>query len=316
MRVIFMGSPDFAVPTLDALLGDPEFDVVQVVTQPDRPKGRGKKLTATPVKTRALESGVPVVAMTKSDYAHVASEIAAWEPDFVVVAAFGVILKSDILGTPRYGCVNLHASLLPKYRGVSPVQAAILAGDRVTGCTTMLMDAGVDTGDMLLTDRVVIEPDDTAGSLEKKLAAVGAPLVLETLRGLQDGTVSPRKQDADLATYTKKIKKQHGAIRWSDSAERIARLVRAMSPWPTAYTSFEGKRLIILEGAVRPGGSPAAAPGTILATAPLAVATGSGVFVVSRVKVEGKRETPAAAFAAGYRVTVGDRLGGAEDDEE
>ena len=310
MRVIFMGSPDFAVPTLDALIADLGFDVLRVVTQPDRPKGRGKKLTPTPVKQRALDAGIPVVAMTKREYKEVAADLTTLEPDLVVVAAFGVILRDDILNLPKLGCVNLHASLLPKYRGVSPVQAAILSGDGESGCTTMWMDVGVDTGDMLLRERVPIQPEDTAGTLEAKLAAIGAPLMIKTLEGLRDGSIEPQKQDDSFASYTKKITKDHGRIDWNAAAGAIARRIRAMSPWPTAYTSFGDKRLIILAGrehAATPGDKEE--PGTIVSTAPLVVAAGEGCVEVTRVKVAGKKEMDTAAFVAGYRVSGGDRLG-------
>ncbi|UCG51108.1 MAG: methionyl-tRNA formyltransferase [Candidatus Latescibacterota bacterium] len=309
VNVIFMGSPDFAVPTLDSLVQAPEFDIIRVVTQPDRPKGRGRKLSPTPVKERAIANGIPVLTMTKRDYNAVANELTALDPDFVVVAAFGVILKNDILDLPKHGCVNLHASLLPKYRGVSPVQTAIMAGDEETGCTTMLMDAGIDTGDILLTKRIRIDPEDTTGSLEAKLSELGAPLVVKTLRGLLDGTIGPKRQNDDLASYTKKIRKEHGLVDWSKSAEEIARQVRAMRPWPTAYTSFSDKRLIILGGCPSDVSIARAEPGTVVSLSPFVIATGGGTLEVTRVKVEGKKEVPAQAFVSGYRVSVGDRLG-------
>jgi methionyl-tRNA formyltransferase len=301
-----MGSPVFAVSTVDALVHAPEFDVVLIVTQPDRPKGRGQKLAPTPVKAYGLGRAVAVAAMTKQNYTDVVAEIRALEPDFVVVASFGIILKRDLLELPRHGCVNLHASLLPKYRGVSPIQAAILAGDTETGCTTMLMDEGIDTGAVLLAESVPIGATDTAGTLERKLAALGAPLVIKTLKGLLDGSVRPVAQDESGASYTRKIRKEHGAIDWSKGAVEIERRVRAMLPWPSAQTGFAGKRLIVLEAAVAHGAG--GAPGTVLSTSPLIVATGDGGVEIRRIKVEGKREMEARAFLAGYRVKVGERF--------
>ena len=306
IKVIFMGSPEFAVSALDALVSSPRFDVVQVVTQPDRPKGRGKKLAPTPVKACAAERGIPVVTMTRHDYPDVVRELVRLEPDFAAVASFGIILKKDLLALPRHGCVNLHASLLPRYRGVSPIQAAILAGDKETGCTTMLMDEGVDTGAILLAGSVGIEPVDTAGTLEHKLAALGAPLLARTLEGILDGSVRPVAQDEKLASYTRKIRKEHGAINWSKDAAAIGRQIRAMLPWPTAYTTVSGRRLIVLEAAVTPNVE--GEPGVFLSVSPLVVGTGGGGLELRRVKVEGKNEMTAAAFLAGYRVKPGDRL--------
>lgn len=307
LRVVFMGSPEFAVATLDALVSAPDIEVAFVVTQPDRPKGRGKKLLPTAVKAYAVEHGLPVVAMTKREYPDVVEKVAELQPDFVVVASFGVILKKDLLDLPGRGCVNLHASLLPKYRGMSPIQTAILAGDARTGCTTMMMDEGVDTGDMLLAESLEIAPDDTAGSLEQKLAGLGAPLVVKTLRKLRDGGVEPRPQDAGSASLTKRIKKEHGAIDWKAGAEQISRQVRAMLPWPAAFTTFQEKRLIVLEARAVP--AKGATPGIVVSTAPLVVGTGDGGLEIRSVKVEGKKEMPAKAFLSGYRIKNGDRIG-------
>jgi methionyl-tRNA formyltransferase len=306
VKVIFMGSPEFAVSALDALVSNPRLDVVQVVTQPDRPKGRGKKLAPTAVKAYATERGIAVVTMSKHDYPDVVRDLVKLEPDFAAVASFGIILKKDLLDLPRHGCVNLHASLLPRYRGVSPIQAAILAGDRETGCTTMLMDEGVDTGAILLAGSVGIEPVETAGTLEHKLAALGAPLLVRTLEGILDGSVRAVAQDESLASYTRKIRKEHGAIDWSKDATAIGRQIRAMLPWPTAYTTFSGRRLILLEAAVTPNVE--GEPGVFLSVSPLVVGTGGGALELRRVKVEGKNEMTAAAFLAGYRVKPGDRL--------
>lgn len=312
-----MGSPEFAVPTLEELAQAPDFDVLQVVTQPDRPKGRGKKPSPTAVKARAALHGLSCLEMSKQNYADVVVDLVSLEPDFVVVAAFGVILRRDILALPRLGCVNLHPSLLPLYRGVSPVQGAILAGDRMTGCTTMMIDEGVDTGDILLVDRLPIDEDDTAGTLDKKLAEIGAPLIVATLRGLVAGTVEPTKQDDARATYTRKIKKDDGRIEWGAGAEAVCRRVRAMTPWPTAFTRLHDRRVIVLAARVGPvvedGGTVEnagrlgdAEPGTVVSLTPLVVSAGDGAVELVTVKVEGRKEMPARAFCAGYRVAIGD----------
>jgi methionyl-tRNA formyltransferase len=307
VKIVFMGSPQFALPSLDRLVSTPRFLVERVVTQPDRPKGRGKKLTPTAVKAYAVDRGIPVVTMTKLDYPAVVDDLRRLEPDFVVVASFGIILRRDLLDLPVSGCVNLHASLLPTYRGMSPIQAAILAGDATTGCTTMLMDEGIDTGAVLLTDTIPVEPRDTAGTLESKLAALGAPLVVKTLEGLLDGSVRPNPQDEARATYTRRIRKEHGLIDWARSAEEIERQVRAMLPWPTAYTSYSGKRIIVLEAGVIAGALGQA--GIVLSVSPLVVAAGRGALEIRRVKVEGKNEMTAKSFLAGHPVRSGGRFG-------
>jgi methionyl-tRNA formyltransferase len=304
-----MGSPEFAVPTLKALVEAADFEVVRVVSQPDRPKGRGKKVEPTPVRSFALSRGLPTLEMWKGNYDEAVAHIVPDHPDFVVVAAFGVILRSDLLRLPRRACVNLHPSLLPRYRGVSPIQAAILARDAETGCTTMLIEEQVDAGDILLTRTVSIAEDDTAGSLEEKLATLGAPLIVATLRGLVAGTVTPVKQDSSLATYTKKIKKDDGRIDWTRSAEEISRRIRAMTPWPSAYTTFAKGRLIILRAAVEPAIDQTGIPGEIVSLEPLCVAAGDGLLSLEEVKVEGKKAMPARAFQAGYRLKPGDVLG-------
>ncbi len=302
-----MGSPEFALPALDRLSSTPRFLLEQVVTQPDRPKGRGKKLTPTAVRAYAVDRGIPVVTMTKQDYPAVVENLRRIEPDFIVVASFGIILKRDLLDLPVSGCVNLHASLLPRYRGMSPIQAAILAGDETTGCTTMLMDEGIDTGAILLADAIPIESRDTAGTLERKLAALGAPLIVDTLEGILDGAVRPSPQEEADASYTRRIRKEHGLIDWARSADEIERQVRAMLPWPTAYTAYSGKRLIVLEAGVIPDALGQA--GVVLSASPLVVATGRGALEIRRIKVEGKNEMTAKSFLAGHPVESGGRFG-------
>lgn len=308
-NVVFMGSPDFSVPSLDALVESGRFRPALVVSQPDRPRGRGQTVSPTAVRARALDLGIPTLTMDRESYADGVRALTALAPDIVVVVAFGLILKRDLLDLPRRGCVNVHASLLPRHRGVSPIQAAILAGDAVTGCTTMMIDEGVDTGDILLKEETPVRADDTAGTLSARLAGLGAPLLVRTLDGLVDGSVKPVPQDHARATATKKIRKAHGAIDWSRDAEWLARLVRAMSPWPSAFTTHAGKRLIIEEAAVAAGAPSATEAGCVLGVDPLTVACGSGVLEIRRLRPEGRRAMTAREFAAGHRLEKGDRFG-------
>jgi methionyl-tRNA formyltransferase len=301
-----MGSPDFAVPSLDALVASKRFAPLLVVSQPDRPRGRGREVSPTPVRQRAIERGIPSLTMSKETYSKGVAAITEAKPDIVVVVAFGLILRRDLLDFPKYGCINVHASLLPKYRGVSPIQAAILAGDASTGCTTMHIDEGVDTGDVLLQEQTPILDTDTAGSLTSRLADLGAALLIRTLDGLIDGSVTPQKQDHANATHTKKIRKEHGAIDWSRDAAYLSRHARAMSPWPTAYTFHGSVRLIIESAAVGP--KTPASPGTIVSLDPFAVATGEGTLELHAVRPEGRRAMTAREFVAGYRLKVGDVL--------
>lgn len=305
-RLVFMGSPDFAVPSLEALCESKRFAPSLVVSQPDRPRGRGREVSPTPVRQRAIERALPSITMSKENYADGVRAITELKPDIIVVVAFGLILRRDLLDLPKYGCINVHASLLPRYRGVSPIQAAILAGEKVTGCTTMRIDEGVDTGDTLLQEETPILDTDTAGTLFGRLAGVGAKILIPTLDGLIDGSVTPRKQDPAQATHTKKIKKEHGAIDWTRDAAYLSRHVRAMSPWPSAYTFHGSLRLIVEDAAIGPKSS--AKPGTIIALNPLAVATGDGTLELRTVHPEGKRAMTAHEFVAGHRIKVSDVL--------
>lgn len=302
-----MGSPDFAVPSLEALCESKRFAPALVVSQPDRPRGRGREVSPTPVRQRAIERGIASIEMSKETYADGVRVITEIKPDIIVVVAFGLILRRDLLDLPKYGCINVHASLLPKYRGVSPIQAAMLAGDAVTGCTTMHIDEGVDTGDMLLQAETPIELSDTAGTLTDRLASIGATLLITTLDGLIDGSVKPQQQDHARATHTKKIKKEHGAIDWSRDAAYLSRLVRAMSPWPTAYT-FHGKHRLIVVDATASGARSNAKPGTVVGLDPIAVTTGEGMLELRTVQPEGKRAMSAREFVAGHALKLGDVL--------
>ncbi len=308
-----MGSPDFAVPSLDALWGSGRYAPALVVSQPDRPRGRGRKLLPTAVRARALEHGIPTDVMTRKTYAAVVERIAALEPDVVIVVAFGIIIKTDLLELPRLGCVNIHASLLPRHRGVSPIQAAILAGDDVSGCTSMRMDEGIDTGDILLMEKTDLLPGDTAGDLSDRLSGLGARLLIRTINGLMDGSVIPRPQDDSGSTYTHKIKKEDGAIDWSRTATDVDRQIRAMTPWPSAYTHVRGSRLIVTEGHVAETSvdGTSTIPGTVVTASPLTVACGEGAFEIVRVKPEGRRAMDAGAYLSGHPLEPGATLGDA-----
>jgi methionyl-tRNA formyltransferase len=303
--VVFMGSPDFALPSLEALYRSGRYAPSLVVSQPDRPRGRGRKIVPTPVRAYAVERGTPTDVMSRKNYAEVVTRIAALEPDVVVVVAFGIILKRDLLDLPRLGCVNVHASLLPRHRGVSPIQAAILSGDAVTGCTTMRIDEGIDTGDVLMTRATDVRPDDTAGKLSDRLASMGGELLVRTLDGLFDGTLAPTPQREEGATYTGKLKKTDGVIDWRRSAEEIERHIRAMTPWPSAYTHVgdaRGARLIVGEAReVRATGE----PGTVVTASPLVVACGEGALEIVRLRPEGGRMMSAEAFLSGHPLQPG-----------
>ncbi len=319
VRVVFMGTPDFAVPTLRALLESARYRVVGVVTQPDRPAGRGRKLRPSPVKVLALEAGVPIIQPRKTHQPPAFEQLQAWAPDFLVVVAFGQILRQAVLDLPRVMPVNVHASLLPRWRGAAPIQYAIRAGDAETGITTMQMDAGMDTGPILLQRAVPIAPDETGQSLHDKLAPLGAELLLRTLDGVLAGEVVPRPQPDDPArvTYAPMLKKEDGALRWEQSATEIDRHVRAFYPWPGTYTHWDAKRLKIVAGFPAEDIAVHALPGQVLRTdgtplaerAPLMVGTGRGVYVPLRLQLAGRKVQDAAAFLNGAPEIVGTILG-------
>ncbi len=306
MRAVFMGTPDFAVDSFRALLR--EHTVLAAVTQPDKPKGRGGKVAISPVKEVALAEGIPVWQPAKVRDAAVVSRLAELAPDVIVVAAFGQIIPQEILDIPKYGCVNVHASLLPKYRGAAPIQWAVIEGEEVSGVTTMQMDAGLDTGDMLLRREVRLSPDETGGSLFLRLKEVGADLLLETLRGLRAGTVARVPQPKESPTrYACMLTKQMGLLDWEKDAAALERLVRGLSPWPGAYARLGEKTLKIWRASVRPGN--AARPGTVVSSqAELAVQAGDGILVLEEVQLEGKKRMGAEAFLRGCRIPAGTML--------
>jgi methionyl-tRNA formyltransferase len=305
-RIIFMGTPDFAVPSLKRLIADHE--VMGVVTQPDRPVGRKQVLQPPPVKQVALENNIPVFQPEKLRRREAIDPLKAMgTPDVYIVAAFGQILPQDVLDIPPHGSINVHASLLPRWRGASPIQTAIRAGDDETGVTLMQMDAGLDTGPMLAKRALSIAPDDTGASLHDKLAVVGADLLAEALPGILNGDIQPQPQDDALATLAPQITKQEGAIDWSQSADSIERLVRAFTPWPGTYTTWNGKRLKILSGSVVSG---SATPGTVTDRGGVvAIGTGAALYAPTQVQLAGSKAVPIEDFVNGHSEFVGAAVG-------
>ena len=303
--IIFMGTPDFAVPSLQALVQN-GYDVPLVITQPDRPKGRGRKPAAPPVKLKAQELGLKVLQPAALRDEKFMNRIRRLKPDFFVVIAFGHILAEQVLRLPRLGTINLHASLLPNYRGPAPIQLAIINGESQTGITTMLMDAGVDTGDILLSRKEPILPDDTAATLHDRLSIAGAEVLIKTLQGYATETIVPIPQDHQKATHAPLLKKQDGHIRWKKSAEELVAFIRGMTPWPGAYTFHNKNRLKILKAAAIPENSPEPA-GTILKTFPgeLCVATEKGTLSVLEIQGPSGKRLPIADFLRGHPLPAG-----------
>lgn len=309
MKIIFMGTPDFSVGTLEALV-EAGHEVVLAVTQPDKPKGRGKEMQFTPVKECALKHNIPVFQPKKVREPECVEELRKYNADVMVVVAFGQILPKEILDMTPYGCVNVHASLLPKYRGSAPIQWAIIDGEEVTGVTTMQMDEGIDTGDMLLKKEVVIDKKETGGSLFDKLAEEGAKLCVETLKELEEKTVTPIPQGETTTAYAKMIRKELGDIDWTKRGIEIERLIRGLTPWPSAYTNWNGKVMKIWDAEVVEGSSEAA-PGTIIKVEKDAfyVQTGENLLKVCELQIPGKKRMDAGAFMRGYQVKEGVVLG-------
>lgn len=309
MRIVFLGSGPLGLPTLQALSASPEHEIVLVVTQPDRPAGRGLQPRPTPVKEFAREQNLPLFQPEVIN--REVDRLRRVSPDVIVVVAFGQILSKELLEVPRLGTVNLHASLLPKYRGAAPIQWALLRGERVTGVTTFLLDEGLDTGPILLQREVPISEDDTAGTLERKLAEIGAELMLETLRGLREGTISPTPQDEARVTYAPKVKKEMAKIDWTADARSIFHLIRALEPSPGAYTLYRGRRLKVHRARVADEGAQEGGPGEVVALGPEGpiVQTGRGLLELVQLRPEGRKAMSGPDFARGYRVQVGERLG-------
>lgn len=309
MRIVFMGTPEFAVPSLEALLKSDD-EVVGVITQPDRPKGRGHTVAPPPVKEVAQRAGIPILQPVKIRTPDFLESLAAWAPDLIAVTAFGRILHAPILNLPPRGCVNVHGSLLPKYRGAAPVQWAVINGETETGITTMLMDEGMDTGPMLLQERLSIMPDDTAGTLAPRLAELGGRLLVETIQQLKAGTLTPRPQDSTEATMAPLLKKEDGAIDWTMNARALAHRIRGLSPWPGAYTFVGQDRWNIWKAGVCLDHSQQV-PGTIVHVTKqsIQVATGQGLLELTEIQTANSKRMPVGQFLAGHPVTVGTRLG-------
>ena len=307
LRTVFMGTPEFALPTLKGLIAA-GVNLVGVYTQPDRPKGRGKKLTASPVKHLALEEQLPVFQPHKLRDPQAVEELKALQPDLIVVVAYGQILPKAVLEIPTYHCINVHASLLPKYRGAAPINKAIIDGEMETGVTTMLMDVGLDTGAMLVKLSLPIGPDETAGQLHDRLALLGRKAMEETLRQLCDGTLTSEPQDDALSSYAPMMKKEDGLIDWQRSAAEIHNHVRGLDPWPGAYTYLDGEVLKIAATAVDEEHS--GLPGTILAAdkTGVRIACGQASLVVGELQLPGKKRLAAMNFLSGRPLFPGTRL--------
>ncbi len=308
-RIIFMGTPEFAVPSLRALLNSPD-QVVAVVTQPDRPRGRGRKLTPPPIKTIALEAGIPVLQPPSVRTEAFLKELRSYDPDLIAVTAFGRILPRALLHLPPLGVINVHGSRLPRYRGAAPIQWAILNGDDSTGVTIMQMDEGLDTGDILLTRELPITPEDTAASLAVRMAELGGKALSEALALLHRGKLGPIPQNEEQATAAPPLTKEQGLIDWNLPAEVIGCQVRGLDPWPTAYTYLDGKRLRLFGPSIIAGES-TEPPGAIISCDRhgLLIATGQDQLLIREVQLEGAKRVTADAFLRGHKLPPGTVLG-------
>lgn len=307
MKIIFMGTPDFAAASLEALI-DSRHEIQAVVTQPDKPKGRKGELTPSPVKVIAKREGIKVYQPLKVRDEEFVKTLRAYNPDVMVVVAFGQIIPLSILQMPKFGCVNIHGSLLPKYRGAAPIQWAVLDGEKETGITTILMDEGIDTGDILLKKTIKIEADETSGSLFDKLMALGAKTILETLDELEKGNLTPTKQGESPTAYAKMLTKAMGLIDFTRSAKELDCFVRGMDPWPSAYTLLAGKTLKLWKVRAVEGGGKA---GSVIEIGKegFTIACGEGAIEVLEVQLEGKKRMSAGDFLKGSTLNIGQELG-------
>lgn len=302
-----MGTPEFSLNCLQALIEN-NHNVAAVFTQPDKPKGRKYKLTAPPVKELALKYDIPVYQPNSLKDDQVINSLKEKNPDVIVVVAFGKILPKEILSIPRYGCINVHASLLPKYRGAAPIQWSIINGEKTTGVTTMLMDEGLDMGDMLLKALVEIEPDDTAGTLHDKLSKTGGALLIETLNKIENNELSGEKQDDKKSCYSPMISKKDGVIDWNKDAYVLNNFIRGMNPWPVASTKLNGKMLKIYSANVLADKN--CAPGEVISTAPLTVGCADNTAIeLCEVQIEGKKRMRSEDFLKGHKIELGTVLG-------
>ncbi len=312
MKIVYMGTPDFAVNTLEAIV-NAGHDVALVVTQPDKAKGRGKKICYTPVKEKALEYNLEVAQPEKVREESFVEKLKAIAPDIIVVVAFGQILPESILNIPKYGCINVHASLLPAYRGAAPIQWAVIDGIAETGVTTMYMEKGLDTGDIICQSKITLAPDETGGSLFDKLAKEGAGLLVQTLTMLENGTATRTKQDDNQSSYAKMLSKDMGCLDFTKDAVELERLIRGLNPWPSAYTRIQNKTLkiyvaeIVAEDNVKMD----SAPGVVIAVdkKSFTIRCGKGALRILNLQLEGKKRMDTAAFLLGYKIEPGMCLG-------
>ena len=309
MNVIFMGTPDFSVPVLEGLIASKEHTVTAVVTQPDKARGRSGKLVFTPVKEVAVENDIPVYTPARVKDAEFVEQLRKIPCDVIVVVAFGQLLSKEILDYPKYGCINVHASLLPRWRGAAPMQWAILEGDEKTGVTTMQMSEGLDTGDMLLKAETVIEKEDTAETIHDRLSRMGKYLLLETLEKVEKGEIVPQKQDDILSCYAKMLKKDMGKIDMNWDAAKVERYIRGMNSWPSAYAEFRGKTLKLWRANVLPWNT-GHKPGMVVDVLKnsFIVQTGDGCLELLEVQLEGKKRMDAGSFLRGVKIEKGDCL--------
>lgn len=312
MRIIFMGTPDFAVPVLQSLINS-RHEVVAVVTQPDRPKGRGKNMQFSPVKECALAHNIPVMQPVNVSVPEVIDELRAYEPELIVVVAFGQFVTKKIREMPKYGCINVHASLLPKYRGAGPIQWAVINGEKESGVTTMYMCREIDKGDMLLKDTVTLDPKETGDSLHDKLSMMGGPLLLKTIDQLEDGSAVRIPQCEEESTYAPKLEKTMGNIDWTMDADRIERLVRGLNSWPGTFTKIHGKTVkiwdcdVVCQEALTESQA-AATPGTVIVSEKdqLIVKAGNGALSLRMLQPEGKKNMTVDAYLRGYPIAQGE----------
>ena len=309
MNIIFMGTPEFALPTLKKIHNSSHC-ILSVITQPDRPKGRGQKQVDSPIKKFALENNLPVLQPATVNTKEFIESLLKNRPDYIIVVAFGQILSEALLKVPKQFCINLHSSLLPKYRGAAPINRAILNGDTRSGVTTMIMDKGMDTGDILLTREVPIEPNDDAKSLHDKLSERGGELVLETLSRLEKNNILPTPQNSDQASYAPKLKKEESLIDWEMDAINILNRIRGLTPWPGTHTLYNGKRLGILRGEVI-SGEASDRQGHVerITDSGIEIGTGKGRLKITELKPEGKKAMAVKSFLSGYKINCGDILG-------
>ncbi|MEE3252634.1 MAG: methionyl-tRNA formyltransferase [Nitrospinota bacterium] len=308
MNIVFMGTPEFALPTLEKIYNS-SHSILSVVTQPDRPKGRGQKNYSSPIKNFSNDNNIPLLQPENVNTHDFINLLSKNRPDYIIVVAFGQILHENLLKIPLQFCINLHSSLLPKYRGAAPINRAILNGDSISGVTTMIMDKGMDTGDILLNQEILIEKNDDAKSLHDKLSESGGELVIKTLARLKNNNLLPIPQNSELATYAPKLKKEESLLNWQLDANDIFNRIRGLTPWPGTHTFYNGKRISILKGEVIPG-EPSDRPGFVerITDSGIEVGTGKNRLKIIELKPEGKKAMSVKSFLSGYIINRGDSL--------